>query len=316
MTGDALVVLAAGEAVVVRAESEPPDACQDFAAALPAEEFRVAVVCTAAVGANPGLFAVLPAIVADHFGDRFRFGVRLVLLGGGMAGGVRAVSEAPTLAEALGAPVTVPLGPLEEELRGETRWVTCRPDGTSRYEPAWPGTPTPPPVRLRPAPTVPMHRGLRTAAGWSFATTPSAVAAGPALAGPALTGPLIEVDAGRDGFLVGGLPCKPRTFADLLAARMPTPGDSPIVVFGEGLTEPLLAELSTLMGVAVLSPSGPMTLTWSGVLTTTGEFRHWTPGATVPDLLGPMLPVPATPPPNEAPTVETPRPGDGAVNTS
>ncbi|GIF25611.1 hypothetical protein BJ973_003889 [Actinoplanes tereljensis] len=287
----ALLARNVGATVVVRAEGEPPDAGRDFATALPPGP--AVVVCTAAANANPGLFAVLPAIVTDHFPGSP--GVRLVLLGGDIASGVRAVNAAHGLAEQLRVPVTVPLGPLYDGT-GPARWVTCSPDGTSVYEDPWDGLPpsSAGPVVLRPTPTIPVHRGIRTAGGWTFATVPSPVGSGRALAGP-----LIEVDAGPEGFLVAGLPYPAAPFAELLTARLsgPTGPVGSVVVFGHGLPDQpkLLAELADALGVPVVSPAGEMSVSWSGVLTTTTDFLCWTPGNPDPDPLGPILPVPETP---------------------
>lgn len=290
--GEAVLVRTVGTVVLVRAEGEPPDAFRDFAAALPGEDDRVAVVCTPRAGANAGLFAVLPDIVSDHFAGGTA--VRLVLLGGDLSSGIRAVNAAHGLAADVGVPVTVPLGPLYEG-NGDARWVTCRPDGTSFYEAPWAGLPPSPsgpspaaPRPLRPAPTIPVHRGIRTAAGWSFSPVPS-----PLGSIPALVGTLVEVDLGPDGPLVAGLPQTPADFAALLAARMNEP-DGPVVVFGTGVADHgdrMLGALADALGVPVIAAGGEMSVGFSGVLTAGGDFRVWEPGGAGPAVLGPALPV-------------------------
>lgn len=129
-------------------------------------------------------------------------------------------------------------------------------------------------TRREPAAQQPRH-GRRTPAGWSFleGTEPVGVV-------PAVAGHVVEVHVDPNGFRIAGQPVSAETLAGMIGGSG-DPGRASVIVVGHG--EPPIDPDAAYSGLAdsldwpVTAADAEVSLTPTGVLHTSGQFRTWRP---------------------------------------
>lgn len=311
------------ETLVLYAEDEPADRAVAVAAALPKDGDRLPVVCTPAVSARADLFDLLPDLFTDHLGGLAE-GVRLVPLGP-YADASSVPALAGRFASELGVDLAVPLtaparfpdgtpSAAEWILVGDGEPVRERPGAGWSTVPAANGfslvrvdsgyTPVPPPVEPSPPADAPEPVpsevdppiGRRIPGGWSFSALPESPAAPGFL--------VVEVEADDAGFRLDNETAEAKTLARYVEGL--APGLPVVLRAAEPHPDGPVAELARELGRPVIAADDVVLTAGTGLLTTTGVFRRWLPGASEGTEIGRVLPPrpgPAPQPPAQQPSV-------------